>query len=332
MSANITNGTSSSLPTSMESNLDVLVHNRDGSLIIGASGLSGRYWAGSLWFYEDPSNAPEIEKCSAGVQTEAGVTDIEWIDESRIAVASDSGAIEVWHLVNSRSAFRNLFYLYEHARRPHVHAVSINSNKTRLVSGSSDKLIKIWDLPTQRSVSTLHGHTRKVECVVCSPNELEVFLSCSQDGSILLWDMRKPKPAHRLDRASDAALPTCVNWKPGESHVVAIGDEVGKITIQDARSGNGENGVRSASAHTRAVHRLAFSPKNSSWLASVSEDCTAAVTDLHPEPKQVYTGYSHNDFVHGVSWDPLSNKLLTCGWDRQVISHDVNLPNTAVPL
>ena len=44
-----------------------------------------------------------------------------------------------------------------------------------------------------------------------------------QDGSILLWDMRKPKPAHRLDRPSDAALPTCVNWKPGESHVVAIG-------------------------------------------------------------------------------------------------------------
>ena len=63
----------------------------DGSLILGASGLSGRYWAGSLWFYEDPSNAPEVEKCSAGVQTEAGVTDIEWIDESRIAVASDSG-------------------------------------------------------------------------------------------------------------------------------------------------------------------------------------------------------------------------------------------------
>lgn len=329
MSSNITNGSFSGLPTSMENYLDVLVHNRDGSLILGASGLSGRYWAGSLWFYEDPSNAPEVEKCSAGVQTEAGITDIAWIDECRIAVASDSGAIEVWQLVNSRSAFRNLFYLYEHDDT--VHAVSINSNKTRLVSGSSDKLIKIWDLPTQRSVSTLQGHSAKVECVVCSPNELEVFLSCSQDGSILLWDMRKPKPAHRLNRPSDAALPTCVNWKPGETHVIAVGDEVGKITIQDTRS-EGEKTLRSSSAHTRAVHRLAFSPKNSSWLASVSEDCTAAVTDLHPELKQVYRSYSHNDFVHGVSWDPLSNKLLTCGWDRQVISHDVNLPNTAVPL
>ena len=49
-----------------------------------------------------------------------------------------TGAIEVWQLVNSRSAFRNLFYLYEHDNA--VHSISINSNKTRIISGSSDKL------------------------------------------------------------------------------------------------------------------------------------------------------------------------------------------------
>ncbi|XP_033629607.1 methylosome protein 50-like [Asterias rubens] len=311
--------TTSNIPSSMEKYLDVLQHNRDGSLMLGSSGLTGKFWAGSLWFYEDPGNAPDISKCSAGIQTEAGVTDIQWIDECRVAIASDSGAIEVWQLVNSRSAFRNLFYLYEHDNA--VHSISINSNKTRIISGSSDKLIKVWDLATQASVLTLRAHTSKVECITCSPNELEVFLSCSQDGSVLLWDLRKPKPARKLSRPSGTSLPTCTAWKPGETHVFAVGDETGKIVLQDSRADS--TGTRLTTAHTRSIHRLAFSPKNPLWLASTSDDCTVAVTELQPELKQIYRSYSHNDFVRGASWDPLSNKLMTCGWDKQVKGHDI---------
>ncbi|XP_077866705.1 methylosome protein WDR77-like, partial [Saccoglossus kowalevskii] len=79
-----------SVPAAMEKYFDVIKHNNDGSVIFGASGLTGRYWAGSLWFYKDPSFAPDILKCSAGVSTEAGVCDLEWIDDSRLALASDS--------------------------------------------------------------------------------------------------------------------------------------------------------------------------------------------------------------------------------------------------
>ncbi|KAJ8031696.1 Methylosome protein 50 [Holothuria leucospilota] len=309
------------IPPSMETYLESIQHNRDGSVILGASGLTGKTWAGSLWFYEDPENAPDVDKCSAGVQTKAGITEVQWIDESRIAVGSDTGAIEVWQLINSRSAFRNLFYLYEHNNI--VHSISINSNRTRVVSGSADCLVKIWDLGQQVSISTFRGHTAKVDCVACSPNELDVFLSCSQDGSILLWDTRMSFPARRLVRVTGASLPTCVTWKPGETHVFASGDQIGNVMVQDTRAG-----VASASlskAHNRSVHRVAFSSKNPLWLASVSEDCTACVTELQPQLKQIYRSYSHNDFVQGVSWDTLSNKLLTCGWDRQVITHDVKL-------
>ena len=42
-----------------------------------------------------------------------------------------------------------------------------------------------------------------------------------QDGSVMLWDMRKAKPAQRLSCPS--GLPTSVVWKPGESYVIAVG-------------------------------------------------------------------------------------------------------------
>lgn len=63
----------------------------DGTLLLGASSLTGRSWQGSVWIYSDPNQAPNEGFCKAGVQTEAGVTDVKWVSEKGVVVASDSG-------------------------------------------------------------------------------------------------------------------------------------------------------------------------------------------------------------------------------------------------
>lgn len=39
---------------------------------------------------------------------------------------------------------------------------------------------------------------------------------------------------------------------------------------------------------------------------------------------------AHSDFVHGLSWHPSEPSLLTCGWDGQVIEHNLEKEGTYV--
>ena len=60
-------------------------------ILLGASSLTGRYWYGSLWYYENPEDAPDVEKCTAGVQLEAGLGDACWVGSNKALVGMDTG-------------------------------------------------------------------------------------------------------------------------------------------------------------------------------------------------------------------------------------------------
>ncbi|KAL0149791.1 hypothetical protein M9458_054839, partial [Cirrhinus mrigala] len=117
-------------------------------------------------------------------------------------------------------------------------------------------------------------HSQPVSSVSCSPVDESLFLSCAQDGRLLLWDRRKPKPASRLDVVSPSCSPTAVVWHPHQSSTIAYGDELGRVTVRDLQT---SDGVRTINAHSRRVSRLTFSSESSPLLASISDDCSVAV-------------------------------------------------------
>lgn len=46
---------------------------------------------GSLWYYANPDAAPDVEKCTAGVQLEAGFQEAVWLDDTKVLVGLDTG-------------------------------------------------------------------------------------------------------------------------------------------------------------------------------------------------------------------------------------------------
>lgn len=59
-------------------------------------------------------------------------------------------------------------------------------SEDRIVSGSEDKLIKVWSLLTGECLKTLQGHQKYVWCVKAMSNG-ETIISGSGDSTIKIW-------------------------------------------------------------------------------------------------------------------------------------------------
>ncbi|EDO32035.1 predicted protein [Nematostella vectensis] len=290
------------LPSAVHQHIDAISLAQDGTLGLASSSLSGRTWDGSVWIFREPSTAPEVEYSCGRAATESGVTDLKWLDSKRIVVGSDNGAVDIWSQSGSLLGLENLASLKEHDNV--VSSVSVDCEKSRIISASWDRSIKVWDLTSEQCIRTLKGHSDFVLGVDCSGTEKDLFLSASRDGSVVLWDTRKPRPAKRLaDPTQYDSIPCCLDWSPLDSSIFATGFEDGSIHVYSIKDTT--KIIFSYTPHGRAVNRVAFSPRSflemffvypsPEWLASVSDDTLVHVQNV------------------------LNN--TTVGWDCAVITH-----------
>ncbi len=67
-----------------------------------------------------------------------------------------------------------------------VTSVSYSPDGTKIISGSDDKTIKIWDANKGEHLQTLRGHADFVNSVAYSPDGTKI-ISGSDDATVKIW-------------------------------------------------------------------------------------------------------------------------------------------------
>lgn len=81
-----------------------------------------------------------------------------------------------------------LFKDHLHGYEKNLIWASSNFNGRLVSSGSSDKLVYIWDTNTRKRLATLGGHTAVVNQVAFSPKQ-DLIVSASSDNTLIVTQL-----------------------------------------------------------------------------------------------------------------------------------------------
>ncbi|GFO32099.1 glutamate-rich WD repeat-containing protein 1-like [Plakobranchus ocellatus] len=195
----------------------------------------------------------------------------------------------------------------------------------RLLSGDCNKNIFKWQ-PTESSWEVdkrpFIGHTASVEDIKWSPKESNVFMTCSVDKSLRVWDARSnPSKACKLV-ANEAHVRdiNVIDWSEFEPLVISGGDD-GIIKIWDLRRFTSGKEVARFEHHKAPITSVEWNPMDSSvfaaagsddqvsiWDVAVERDDTAAVSSTGEEepdiPPQLLFMHMGQKDIKEVHWHP----------------------------
>lgn len=231
-------------------------------------------------------------------------------DGSRIAtIGAKSGVV----VIDSQNAQR-LMQVDKQVGRDRMLAGWYTPDGTTIVTGSSNRLIKLWDAKTFELKGQLPSNTAKddtgepVLAIACSPDKRWIAAG-REDRTITIHDGSSGKTLDVLDGHDDVVAAVAFS-KDG---VLASAGYDQSIKLWNVKDGEE---IRTLEGHTNWVFGLAFS-KDGKTLASCGYDKTVRLWNVRDD-KLIGTIEGHTAAVRAVAFSPDNKRLATASSDRTV--------------
>ncbi|KAG1653351.1 Methylosome protein 50 [Nymphon striatum] len=307
-------------PGMINQHINALAISDEGNLLVGSSNLIGRSWIATVCLFNEADKCDNHENYDGGQDLDSAIIDVKFVDSDKFICCFDSGAIQMFKIGSEPPiTFTSVFYRCIHDSL--VSSISISSTKKFLISSGYDMSIKLWDIEVNNFVKAYDcAHSDRIHSVCCHPTDDNIFLSCSQDNSLKMWDTRKEKPATNLGKLCGNGVPTSVRWSLNNYDKIFIGNDAGELILANIS----DKKFISSSVHRRPINNLEISPFNPNLIASCCDGNLVSVIDSSDNSlKSIYKDTRHQDFVRGLAWNPVNKKLYSGGWDKQIFSHQI---------
>jgi WD40 repeat protein/formylglycine-generating enzyme required for sulfatase activity len=202
-----------------------------------------------------------------------------------------------------------------------IRGVAWSPNGERIVTGSADGTINVWDATTGRETFTIRGHQDTVTSVAWSPDG-DRILSGSDDKTVRVWDAVTGEIILTLRGHADGVR--SMAWSPSGDRILSgSADKTAKVW--DAVTGQSS---LTLTGHDGQIYSVGWSPDGGSILTG-SPDKTARVWDATTGKEALIL--RHETRVFSVAWSPDGDRIL-CGADQTANVWDATTGETRLIL
>ncbi|XP_016078670.1 PREDICTED: apoptotic protease-activating factor 1 isoform X3 [Miniopterus natalensis] len=243
-------------------------------------------------------------------------------DDKFIATCSADKKVKIWNSVTGQ-----LVHSYEeHSEQVNCCHFTHNRHHLLLATGSSDCVLKLWDLDQKRCRNTMFGHTSSVNHCRFSPDD-KLLASCSADGTLKLWDVVKSANERSSINVKQFFLSSeepqeemevivkCCSWYSDGSKIMVAAKN--KIFLFDFRT----SGVLAEihTGHHSTIRYCDFSPHNHLAVVALSQYCVEILKLWNVDSGlKVADCRGHLSWVHCVMFSPDGSSFLTSSDDQTI--------------
>ncbi|KAL0610253.1 WD repeat-containing protein 88 [Plecturocebus cupreus] len=197
----------------------------------------------------------------------------------------------------------------------HEHAVSTCHfcvNDTKLLSGSYDCTVKLWDAVDGSVVRDFEPRPKApvVECSVTADSSR--VIAASYDKTVRAWDLETGKLLWKV--RYDTFIVSC-KFSPDGKYVVSGFDVDHGICIIDAENITTVSVVKDH--HTRSITSCCFDP-DSQRVASVSLDRCIKIWDVTSQATMLTIAKAHSNAISNCCFTFSGHFLCTSSWDKNL--------------
>jgi WD40 repeat protein len=274
-----------------------------------------------IWEVGNGKNQSKLTGLAGGAMTVAYSS-----DGLLIAAGSQNGIIAVWEAASGKRKFAIEAFpcnlppftstvepyssLPPIERRYCVTSLAFSSDGSRLVAGSDDSTVKVYDTASGDELLCLDDRGADVCAVAFLAND-SIVASCDDKGEVIAWNLDGKQKYEFALNGHQEQIAHCA-WSPDETWLATCGTD-DTIRIWNATSGQQ---LRVLTGHTDDVWSLAISP-DGARLISASGDKTLKIWHTNAG-EELLTLRGHDRDVWTAAFSPDGRRIASGSYDGTI--------------